>query len=198
MGRKRTVMSQRARRSLRALVLIACLFSSLPRGVQGQPLSPETRLKATYLRRMLSFVQWPDTAIPEKGGAFQFCIAGDYMLGFALAQELRSVTIGDRRVDVRWTHKEQDLRGCQALFISSLEKTRVAKVLESVRGANVLTFGETDGFVEAGGVVQLSYENNAVRFQINLTAARAAELKIDARLLALAKRVVTGNEMPGG
>ncbi len=120
------------------------------------------------------------------------------MLGFALGQELRSTTIDDRRVEVSWVKRGQDLRGCQALFIGDSDEKHFAKILESIRGANVLTIGEADGFLNRGGVVQLSYEDDAVRFQINLAAARNAGLKIDVRLLGIAKRVVKNGETPGG
>jgi hypothetical protein len=179
-------------------VLIACLLCWLPGSAQGQGVPPETRLKAIYLRKILNFVQWPARAIPAKNKAFQFCVEGDHLLGFALAQELRTITIDDRMVEVRWASKEQDLKGCQALFVGASEEKRFAKVPESVKGASVLTLGEADGFLDAGGVVQLSYVGNAVRFQINRAAARNAGLKMDARLLVLTQRVVNGSEGLGG
>jgi len=136
--------------------------------------------------------------MPAKGGALHFCVEGNSLIGFALAQELQGFTVGDRSVDVRWAKKEQDLRDCHAIFIGGSDEKSAAKVLESTKGGNVLTFGETDGFLEAGGTVRLSTEGNQVQFQINLAAARSAGLKIDARLLGLAKRVVNGRELPGG
>lgn len=189
---------RRALRSLGTVVLIACLLCCLPRGAQAQGVPQETRLKAIYLRKILSFVQWPAGAIPAENRTFQFCVEGDHLLGFALAQELRSITIDDRTVEVRWAPKEQDLRRCQALFVGASEEKRFAKVPDSAKGTNVLTIGEANGFLDAGGVVQLSQEGNVIRFQINLAAARNAGLKMDARLLALAQRVVKGSEGPGG
>ena len=198
MGKAKAVTIQRTLRSVGAGVFLMCLLWGLPGSVQGQIVPPAARLKADYLRKMLSFVQWPGGAVPAKSGAFRFCVEGDNMLGFALGQELRTTAIDDRRVEVSWVQKEQDLRDCQALFIGNSEEKRFAKILESVRGANVLTIGEADGFLNSGGVIQLSYEGNAVRFQINLAAARNAGLKMDARFLGLAKRVVKDGETPGG
>ena len=187
-----------ARSSLRAMVLIACLLCCPSATVQGQDLSQETRLKAIHLKNVLNFVQWPAEANPANRKSFRFCVQGDHLLGIALAQELRTATIDDRRIEVRWAQKESDFKGCQVLYVGALEEKRVAKVLESVKGTSVLTLGAALGFLEAGGIVQLSYEYNTVRFGVNLTAARNAGLKLDARMLGLAQRVIRDSETPGG
>jgi hypothetical protein len=180
------------------MAFLACVLCGLQGIARGQILSSANRLKAIYLGKMLNFVEWPDGAFSARGGAIQFCVEGNGLLGFALAQELSNTTIGGRRVEVRRVQKENDLKGCHALFVGGLGEKHIAKVLESVRGANVLTLGETEGFLEAGGVVQLSYEDSFIRLGVNLAAARNAGLKMDARLLGLAKRVVKSGEMPGG
>jgi len=46
--------------------------------------------------------------------------------------------------------------------------------------------------------VELSFEHDRLRMEVNLVAARSANLKVDARLLAMAKRVVTEHSTPGG
>jgi hypothetical protein len=54
----------------------------------------------------------------------------------------------------------------------------------------VLTVGESEDFVQAGGMIGFFLEDNKVRFEINLNATERAKLKISARLLALAKTVI--------
>ena len=128
----------------------------------------------------------------------EFCVEDDGLLGFALAQELSNTTVEGRRVEVRWVHTEKELKGCHVLFVGGSEEKQIAKTLERVKGANVLTLGEARGFLEAGGVAQLTYEDSFIRLGVNLAAAQNAGLKVDARLLGLARRVVKATEMPGG
>jgi hypothetical protein len=52
--------------------------------------------------------------------------------------------------------------------------------------------GESENFVQQGGMIGFFLEDNKVRFEINLDAAERARLKISARLLALAKTVIGG------
>jgi hypothetical protein len=138
MGSLRALMMRRAFRSLGAILLAAGLLFALPEFAQGQITPGEPRLKAASMRKILRFVKWPPGAFPAKGDTFQFCVAGDHLLGFALAQELRTITIDGRKVEVRWVQKGNDLKGCHALFVSPSEENRLMKVLQSVNAANAL------------------------------------------------------------
>jgi hypothetical protein len=51
----------------------------------------------------------------------------------------------------------------------------------------VLTVGETDGFAEQGGMVNLKLESGRVQIQINLSAAEEARVRISSKLLSLAQ-----------
>lgn len=190
MGTANAARIRRARQCLRAMVLAASLLCDPPRSAHGQPGAQQARVKAIYMRKILSFVQWPDEAFSGKDKTFRFCVDGDHLFGFAVAEEMKDITIGGRNVEVQWAPKDRDLKACQALFVAAADAKHIAKVLENVKGATVLTFGETEGFLDAGGIVQLSSEDSVIRFQINLAAARIAGLRVDARLLGLAKRVV--------
>jgi hypothetical protein len=61
----------------------------------------------------------------------------------------------------------------------------------------VLTVGDDEGFLEAGGILELIRTGNTLQFAVNLPAAKNAGLKFDARLLSLAQRVLTEKEAAG-
>ena len=191
-------LSRAGRKRLARLALAVCLALLFPSEEFGQTVSEEYQLKAVYLGRIPSFVDWPTSAANTSKTAFQLCTLGDYRFGLRLAQEVGSETVGGRRIALRPARKEQELEGCEMIFFSRSEAARYEKLLEGQRGKNVLTVGETKGFLEAGGIVEFSFENQKLRMEVNLVAARKANLKVDARLLALAKRVVTKPSTPGG
>jgi YfiR/HmsC-like len=119
-----------------------------------------------------------------------FCVDGDAFLSFALSRELRMVSVRERKVVVRLVKKKSDFRGCDAVIFAQAAQKRVANALQDMEGSDVLTLGETEGFLKAGGIVQLSQGENGWRFEVNLDAAQKAKLKLDARLLQMAKSVV--------
>ena len=79
---------------------------------------------------------------------------------------------------------------CHLLFVNAAQEQQVRHVLEMLRGSNVLTVGETNAFVEEGGIINFFLKDEQVQFGINNKAAREAGLYLSSRLLSLAKRVV--------
>jgi len=52
-----------------------------------------------------------------------------------------------------------------------------------------LTIGDTKGFAQQGVIINFYIKDEKVRFEINVDAAKRANLKISAKLLRLAKIV---------
>ena len=73
------------------------------------------------------------------------------------------------------------------VFIPATEKNQAYKIVKDLNGSSTLTVGETEGFAELGGIINLTVEGNKVHFEINQLAAQRARLKISSKLLSLAK-----------
>ena len=54
----------------------------------------------------------------------------------------------------------------------------------------VLTVGDQNGFVQAGGMIGLRVEDSRVRFDVNLAAAQRAGLTLNSQMLKLAGQVL--------
>lgn len=163
------------------------------RGYGQQGPSLEVARKAVFIGRMLQFVRWPDDPAAAQGRQFRFCVAGNNnFLSFALARELRGNEVQGREIGVRQVKNDADLRGCDAMYFKGKATGRNGKWLEKLKGTRVLTVGEDDGFLDAGGMVRITGQNDAVQFEVNLDGVRTAGLKIDARLLELARGVKQG------
>ena len=64
----------------------------------------------------------------------------------------------------------------------------LAKLIQSA-GPGVLTVGEGERFVRAGGMIGFVIDNRRVRFDINQTAADRGSLKLSSKLLSVARSV---------
>jgi YfiR/HmsC-like len=149
----------------------------------------ENRVKANFLAKVPGFIEWPEEALPSGPAPFVICIIGDLSLGLPLSESVRGVTLHEKRAEIRSVHTEQELHSCHILFVSRFERKRYDRVLGSVRGLNVLTIGETPEFLDAGGIVSFSMQQETLQFDVNLDEANKAHLKISSRLLALARHV---------
>ena len=75
------------------------------------------------------------------------------------------------------------------LFISNTEDQHLRKIIEELGNSAVMTVGESDDFIDRGGMIRFTLDQGKVRFEINLKAADPAGLKFSSRLLLLAKNV---------
>lgn len=97
-------------------------------------------------------------------------------------------------MEVKWVRKEQDLSGCNLLFVSRSAAKRYDKVLEAVKNSVTITVGEEPEFLKAGGMICLQPAQDGVSFDVNLDAVQDGHLKLSSQLLALAKHIVRRSE----
>ncbi len=99
---------------------------------------------------------------------------------------VKDKTIEGHTMVVKEYKDVEEATNCQILFVSTSEKNEMAKVMTATKGLAILTVGETDGFIEHGGMINFVIEGTKVRFQINNEAATKAGLKISSKLMSLA------------
>jgi hypothetical protein len=119
-------------------------------------------------------------------------ILGDDPFGPIMDRIVADKKINGRSIVVRrlkWTKDLKFLKDCNILFVSSSEKEHVDGVLGGMKGLPVLTIGDAPGFARRGGIMNFILEDNKVRFEVNVEAAKDADLTISSRLLALARIV---------
>jgi len=154
------------------------------------PAVGEYQVKAAFLYNFAKFVEWPASGFSDASAPLRICVFGKDPFG----QELRDIAseknINGRRLQIDQLDDLQLARTCHILFISSSEKAQLTRIFESLRGTDVLTVGDTNGFVEHGGMINFVLENNRVQFEVNRKAAEQAGLKISSKLLGVAKLVI--------
>jgi len=176
------------------LILLAAIAPSLSSFGAPEEHVDEYRAKATFLAAFPNFVEWPSDAFPSEQAPLLLCVFGDFSFGTSLAERTRGTLIRGRRVEIRWARKERDLRTCQILFASRSEAKHYERVFKAVKGASVLTVGETPGFLASGGAIDFLVEQDRLQFEVNIVAATDAHLRISANMLALARHVIARTE----
>jgi hypothetical protein len=155
-------------------------------------ITSEYQVKAAFLFHFVQFVDWPDETFKGASSPLTYCTIGVDPFHGALDASLAGKTIGARPFRVLHFKQPREIGGCQVLFIGAEEKKLLPAILAGIKGNSVLTVGESEHFVQGGGMIGFLLEENKIRFEINLEAAKKAKLKISSRLLALAKTVIGG------
>jgi len=181
-------------RRLRILIIALSVSLSWAPGALAQGRdssdSSEYLIKAGFIFNFAKFVDWPPTTFAQADSPIVIGILGTDPFGAIIDQIVQDKKIGGRGFVVKrlkWGADPKDLRECKILFVGASERAHIDELVQIVRGLPILTVGETPGFAEHGGVIRLVLEDNKVRFEVNVEAARQAGLTISSRLLTLAR-----------
>lgn len=169
-----------------AVLLLASvvMLSISPRGWSAD--YSEYEVKAAFLYKFVSFVEWPSQAEPEPSKPYLIGILGKDPFGNTIDDIVRQKSVRGHAIEIRRAEDETELSDCHVLFIAASEQSRFKDVLTHFKGANILTVGESDDAAESGAVMSLYTINGRVRFEVNIDAAKAASLKISSDLLDVA------------
>jgi hypothetical protein len=151
-------------------------------------------LKAQHVFNFARFIEWPSSKFLRADSPLIIGVVGASGLENELDEVVKSGRINDRRVVIQHITNNAELKRCHILFVSRSERDRFGSILSETRGEHVLTIGESDRFLNRGGMVNFLERGDSVLFQINLGAASRAGLKISSKLLQLRMAEVVNSD----
>lgn len=167
--------------------MLACAILAMLPCVAAYPAPPsEYEVKAAFIHNIVKLVEWPIPSAPAQ--TLRLCILGQGPFG-ATADALRHKQIDGMDWEVVNAGPKTGLRECRVLFITASEAGNLKHILDSIKGSAVLTVGDSAGYAGQGVMVNFYLEDERVRFEINVEAARRVDLKISSQLLKLARVV---------
>ena len=171
------------KRAATALVLLALATAPL----RAAPLLPnEYALKSVFLYNFCHFIEWPAPAFSSPKEPLTICIIGDDPFGSLLKEAVEGETYQGRPIVIEHCRSPKELKRCHLLFVPRSENDRLDSILAAVAGKSVVTVGETEDFLERGGMIALPAERNRIRLRVNPSALRAASLSVSSKLLRVA------------
>ena len=182
----RTARTGNARRPL-AVLLLAAVALSAPTTVQAQDLAD--KLRAAFLYNFAKFVTWPPSRLSAADQSIRLCVLGDTEFAQLLGATVGGKSAGSHPLEVVDAAQSEQMVGCHIAYFPDLSEDRQS-VMAQQQAQQVLTVHQEPA-VNAAGVVRFYLEDRRIRLEIKNRAAEAADLKISAKLLALA-RVVQG------
>lgn len=148
----------------------------------------EREVKAVFLFNFAQFVEWPDNAFDSPNSAVVIGVLGDDPLGALLDEVVKGEVVKGRPLTVVRFRRVEDVKLCHVLFISRSESRSYEQITKALRTQPTLTVGETAGFTRFG-MIRFMTEENRVRLEVNVEAAKAAGLTISSNLLRAARIV---------
>ena len=176
---------------LRLRKLVACVASlSLlvsPAGGAAHLEPSEYGLKSVFLYQFCRFMEWPASAFASSNDPLIIGVYGTDPFGSLLNEAVQGETYHGRPIRIEYYRNPREIRRCHILFVSRSESDGLNEVLAAVAGKNVVTVGETDGFLDRGGMIALTADRNRVRLRVNTSSLRAANVDVSSKLLRVAE-----------
>jgi hypothetical protein len=175
------------RSSFGGLALLVTAFFAFP--VTAQETHSEEAVKAAYLYRFATYVEWPKES--ATGHPFVIAVVGAPEVARELRHMLPGRLINNQTVQVREATRPQEVAGARMLYVGA-NNADFLRALSPSGVPPILIVTDEERGLDLGGALNFVTVDKRVRFEVSLTAAERAQLKISADLLSVAIRVRGG------
>ncbi len=172
-------------------VALTALLAAGGNPVHAESVQFEYKLKAVFLLNFAKFVSWPASAFTAENAPLNICILGTDPFGPVLDQVVQGETVQSHPLAVvRPTPGTGSQPTCHIAYISPSLEAQYEKLLGKM-ATDTLTVGETDKFIDAGGMVNFVLEETKVKFVINSNALTNVSFVVSSKLLSLGRAART-------
>ncbi|MBA2721446.1 MAG: YfiR family protein [Methylibium sp.] len=178
------------RAALRALVQ-AALAGSLAFAALGPAVAAtlEASVKAAYLYKFTGFVEWPPRAFASTDTPIVIGVVDAPEVLAELEPVLVGRSIHGRPLRARRVIPGETLEGVHMLYVPAPDRLP-SGWLASADAQPLLLVTDQPGGLASGGMLNFLLHEGRVRFEASPPAAERAGIRLSARLLAVAERVV--------
>lgn len=175
--------------SCRLFAVVACTWfaTSCANPFGGtEPSIPEYDAKAALVGHLVESVSWPDESFAGPESPLVIGVLGPDPFGARIETVLAVAELEGRSVVLERYASLDDLRPCHLLFVTNAVSDQLDEITSAVSGLNVLTVGESRGFVRGGGMVEFRVWHGRIWLAVDTARATEEGLSLPADLVALA------------
>lgn len=172
-----------------AIIVVGCVGIGKAAPQEGYT---EEVIKVGIVFNLVMFVKWPVESFVDNSSPLNMCVIGKDPFKGGLSS-IEGKLVKKRKLGVRILKDNDNMSDCHLAYVSASESGNFEKIIDALALSHVLTVGETPGFAERGGIVNLIKKEGRIGFEINIDAAKRANINISSELLKLATIVSEGN-----
>ncbi|WP_161575423.1 YfiR family protein [Beggiatoa leptomitoformis] len=150
--------------------------------------SPET--EADYLIRITQFVTWSPQFFSTMASPLEICIFGNAQFQNLFEKIAVGRQVESRAIVVRQEANIYKLNTCHVIYIDESQEQQLTRILTILKNRSVLTVSTIPNFIDSGGTIGFTYQNNKLLFEINQLVAKMKGLPISSKLLRQSVRVI--------
>ncbi len=166
------------------LILVAFPWFGSP---QAQELTRTDHIKLAFFLKFPLFVNW-DMSGWDSAKSLRYCFMEGDHLSEEAKKNLPNSDVLKTPVEVYMLQSPAEIKTCHVAYFSADDPELVKPYLDAAQGRAILTINEDDWFTNQGGIMRFyNDERQRLRFEINFDTSRAAGLRLDSRLLRIAR-----------
>jgi len=170
--------------NLMAMCFLCLVTFSAPRVISAE--ASESEAKAEFVFRIIQFIDWERE---ETSGGLSIGVIGDSDFATILRQVLVGRKVKGREITVKFADNAKELSAADVVFVSGTNRRRLGGVLAGFSEPSILTLGDSDAFLKAGGMISIVVSRSG---KIRLGAGRKAlgnsKLKVSSKLMRILAR----------
>ena len=164
------------------VLILLCSVIAFPAFAQK---ASEYQVKAAFLFNFTKFLEWPPEAMGRPDEPFVIGVVGADPFGNYLDDIITGEKMMAHPMMVKRFASPAEIDRCHILFINVPGKT--SEVLNALKGKSILTVSDDNNFSRNGGVIRFFTQNETIHLEINIKAAKTANLNVSSKLLRIAK-----------
>lgn len=172
-----------------AVMLLLLWMMAFPARAAGEDADLEQSVKAAFLYKFASFVEWPAPVLPRPDTPIMIAVAGSETIVAELSQMVVGRTAQGRPITVRRIRAGEALTGVHILFIGRSESPRLGQWAQAAQTHSTLLVTDAESALTHGSMINFVLAERRVRFEVALDAAEKSGIKLSSRLLAVAQHV---------
>lgn len=134
-------------------------------------------------------MEWPPEAFPATQASFRICLVDAEDVARFLEALVAREAVKGRWIEVARYRRVPDASECQILFLAEEAEPEGLSHLPGAHEGPVLTVGESEDFLRAGGMVRLRVQRGRSRIEVNDAVRQRSPLKLSSKLLQLSDLV---------
>lgn len=152
-------------------------------------LASDAGVRLGFVYNFAKFAEWPEGSFAGTDTPLTICLVrGDDEMA-SLLDSLDGRRAQGHPVQTRLLGQVRQMEGCHIAYIPFSQAQRDTGYVQAAARYRVLTVSDHSDFLDEGGMIALSLDNNRYLFDINLVSVRRAGLNLSSHLLKLARQV---------
>jgi hypothetical protein len=168
------------------LMALFGLLVGANRGFGGETSLVEYQVKAAFLINFPKYVDWPAETFAETNSPIVIAVLGETKVAEEIQKVIAGRSVNGREIVLKRLASGEEPGVCHILFISAAQQEHSADLLAKLKNTSVLTIGESNDFLERGGIINLVRKDQNIGLEVNLAAAGKARIKVSSNLLSVA------------